>query len=81
MIDSINGVVYYAIKLLADVHLLDRKDTTLSSTAIRQETLEALSLARAKDFLCSNSSLDFESYWNTAQKHYNMPRLRDRESR
>ena len=80
--DSINGVVHYAIKLVADVHLLERKDIILSSTVVRQETLEALSLTRTKDFSCSNGSLDSESQLDhSAKKQYNMPRLRDRESR
>jgi hypothetical protein len=69
LIDSINGVVHYAIKLVADVHLLERKDKIRSSTAISQETLEALSLTRTKDFSCWNGSLDSESQLDHGAKN------------
>ena len=69
LINSVNGVVHYAVKLVADVHLLERNDKILSSTAIRQETLETLSLAHAKDFLCTNSNVDSETQLDYSTKN------------
>jgi hypothetical protein len=56
MIDKVEGVIHYAMRLVADCELLGPGDMILCSAAIRQKTLKKLALPHPEDFLSTLGS-------------------------
>lgn len=61
MIDGLEGVIHYTIKVVAGCEFLGPKDKILSSSAIRQKIIEELALANANDFRSPPGRLNSEA--------------------